>query len=155
MFSKVRRLSVRDPGAFSIGRITFDPSSDDYPPEYRVGTELDMEVLVYRTEAIITSVSVFAERPDGSERSVALELLSDIPEQLKATYEGSIKLDKVGTWELEFRAMNTKNEIATHVEEVEVTKKPRSVSSPGFEMGLLLVSLAVVALVVRCKYTRK
>lgn len=155
MFSKVRRLSVRDPGTLSIGRVTFDPSSDDYPPQYRVGTEVTMEVLVYRTEAIITSVSVFAQKPDGSQLSIALELLSDDAEQLRATYEGSIKFDKTGTWELEFRAMNTKNEIATHDEDVEVTKKPKSVSSSGFEMGLLLVSLAIVALVARCKYTKK
>lgn len=133
------KLSVREVHTLSIADVTLTPSRS----RYLIDTTLQISVTVWRTEALITSVTAFGTIEGYNlEYSSALEMVSDDSENRESVYEGTMTLEVTGDWEIEIRVMNTKNEIVTYpipFEVYDTDSEPPTLTSgiPGFELGLL------------------
>ncbi|MFW9994100.1 MAG: hypothetical protein ACFFD4_18795 [Candidatus Odinarchaeota archaeon] len=153
-YHNYKQLDIINRGSLTIADVQLNPGG----PDYDVDSAVEIRVIVWRTSAMVTSVSANANVNNGEyETSLSLDRIRADEENLEEEYLGSMKLDYEGTWIIEIRVMDTRNSIAT--ESLTINVKGDGAGdqqfSSGIEMDIILASLIPVVVVALIRRKRK
>jgi len=115
-----------------------------------VGTTVEFTVVIEKTEAIISSVTLDIQHENGTNYKITMTELTST--STNVTYTGSFTPDSSGKHTCTIRAMTTLNIQSSHVEILTVRGEGEGVNiSPGFELVIVLVGLLVLLPISRKK----